>query len=58
METIRVNKKVTVKNFKANKGAAINYFNNITKKDYVEMTSMEFSTEYNGYCVMIIYKNK
>lgn len=46
----------TIKNFKVNKGAAINYFNNIAKKDYVKHASMSFNTEENGYCVFIIYK--
>ena len=47
---------LTIKNFKDNKGAAINYFNNIKNKEYVNNVSVGYSVEDNGYCVTIEYK--
>lgn len=55
MKTTRVGKTI-VKNFGDNKGAAINYFNNICKKDYVECVDKAWNVKEQGYCVTIIYK--
>lgn len=49
---------VTIKNFEYNKSAAINYFNNIKNKNYVECCEFGFSVKDNGYCVNILYKKK
>lgn len=49
---------VTIKNFGSNKGASINYYNNIKNKDYVEMVWGGFDMVENGYCVHIIYRKK
>jgi len=49
---------VTIKNFGFNKGAAINYFNNVKDKEYVETAYITYDTIENGYCVEMIYRKK
>lgn len=49
---------LTIKNFGDNKGAMINYYNNICNKEYVEMVVSAYDVDENGYCVEIIYKKK
>lgn len=48
----------TIKNFGFNKGAAINYFNNVKDKEYIQTVCMGFNVEENGYCVQMIYRKK
>lgn len=47
---------VIIKNFKANKAAAIKYFNNIKDKDYVYFVTKSYDIKEESYCVEIIYK--
>ena len=49
---------VTIKNFGSNRWAALSYYNNIRKKDYVSSCGMGYDCQENGYCVDIIYKKK
>ena len=49
---------MTIKNFRDNKGAMINYYNNIRNKEYVEMVIGTYDAVEKGYCVEIVYKNK
>lgn len=49
---------LTIKNFGDNKGAMINYYNNIRNKEYVEMVVSTYDVDENGYCVEIVYKKK
>lgn len=58
MTNINTTKKgnVTIKNFGKNKGAAINYYNNIKNKSYVSFVGCGFNAKEKGYCVEIIYR--
>ena len=47
---------VTIKNFGNNKGAAINYFQNVRTKDYVKSAAMCFYYEDAAFVVMLEYK--
>ena len=47
---------VTIKNFGQNKGAAINYYNNVKNKGYVNVIACGFIATQKGWCVEIIYK--
>ena len=47
---------VAIKNFGNNKGAMVNYFNNIRNKNYVERICCGFSVADKGWCVEITYK--
>ena len=49
---------LTIKNFGNNKGAMINYYNNIRNQEYVEMVIGTYDVAEKGYCVEIVYKNK
>lgn len=47
---------VTIKNFGQNKGASINYYNNIKNKEYIEFACCCFDGEEKAWCVEIVYK--
>jgi hypothetical protein len=47
---------VTIKNFGQNKKAAINYYNNVKNKGYVNVIAYGFIVTQKGWCVKIIYK--
>lgn len=58
MTNINTTKKgnVTIKNFGQNKGAAINYYNNVKNKCYVNFIACGFIVTQKGWYVKIIYK--
>ena len=58
MNTIYKYKKgnMTINNFGDNKGAMVNYYNNIRVKNYVEVVTAGYSVEDRGYCVNVVYK--
>ena len=47
---------LTIKNFGSNKGAMINYYNNVKNKDYVKFVFGGFNCKEKAYCVEIVYK--
>jgi len=47
---------VIIKNFGSNKGAAINYYNNVKEKDYISSAAMCFYYKDAAFVVMLEYK--
>ena len=60
MTTIYKYKKdnMTINNFGDNKGAMVNYYNNIRNKDYTELVVSGYDADEKGWCVKVKNKKK